>query len=103
MSETAGAKPLTPTEQATLDDLLARKEAAETQRLATERADKLASMVSVEELLKVVKTDKIDTAINTALNDPLLDFETKQLVKNLKDSLTYTAGTLASTIQSLKA
>lgn len=98
---TSGAEPLTTEEQAQLDALTARRDAAAAKAVEEDRKAQLASLQSVDKLVKLVMTDDIRGAIDTIIADPAVSFDDKQKVRNFSDSLTYNIGELQSRIGSL--
>ena len=98
-----GTPPLTENEQKQLDALIAKRDAATVAQAEKTRQEKLASLAPVEALIKLIKTDKITAAMDTVMNDAGIDFDTKQKIRNLRESMTYNLDTLGSLIDSLKS
>jgi hypothetical protein len=100
-STTSGVQPLTEAEQKTLDELTKRREDAAFAQAEEDRKARLAAMAPIETLLKLVNTDKVREACDSLVNDKAIDFTSKQLVTNFRQSLDYNLGTLATQLATL--
>ena len=91
-------QPLTEEEQKTLNELRAREAQAAYEKAEKDRLDRVESMKSVDTLVKLLKTDKITAAIEAALADPLLDFNTKSRITNMRQSLDYNVNEMEAAV-----
>ena len=83
------AQPLTPEEQKTLDDLQARQQQAAYEQAEKDRLDRVEALKDVDAILKLIGTEDVTKAIDAALANNALDFNTKSRITNMRQSLDY--------------
>lgn len=88
--------PLTAEEKAQLEALQVKQLKYE-QKLATEAEQaRLASLQIARPVFDLLTAQAVKDAVQAALNDPALDFQVKQQIKQASDSINYNIGSLAA-------
>jgi hypothetical protein len=97
----AEPQPLTDAQIKQRDELNAQAAAYDAAQLEKSRKDKLAALASATALTKLLGDKKIVDAFDAAINDPVLNFETKARVQSMRASLTYNVDAINTEAASL--